>query len=417
MTGHEEHDGTGLGRVSQRLLTDARKLAAAVTAHLADASEFYRSLPSEELNGDIRRITEQAIRGFAQTLRTGRPPAPDHLAEVRASAARRAEEGVPIEAVVTAYHLSAQRCVDALQPEMTSAEVIGVHRALLEYLRVALSQVATAYMEERQALIGETGVAHQTMLSALLDGTAVHDTAHRTEFRLPPCYVVLAMAIGPHSDEVDSDVNASVAARRKTRRIRAELHRQAGHAVLARITAQEALALLPRPGGPDDLDAADWARLGALTESLAKVAGAPIVAGTAAAVPADVADAARLAGDLRDLAVAFHRAPGVYRLPDLLIEHQLTRPGPARDQLADLLRPVQDKPDLLPTLRLYLQTNLSRRQVAAKLRVHPNTVDYRIRRIATLTGLDITDHTSLLKLIAALAALDAAQITAPPSHA
>ncbi|GGV36781.1 hypothetical protein GCM10010182_71230 [Actinomadura cremea] len=43
-----------------------------------------------------------------------------------------------------------------------------------------------------------------------------------------------------------------------------------------------------------------------------------------------------------------------------------------------------------------MQTNLNRRQTAAKFRVHPTTVDYRI---------------------AALAALDAEQITACPSLA
>ncbi|MEV7028513.1 helix-turn-helix domain-containing protein, partial [Kitasatospora sp. NPDC093558] len=44
--------------------------------------------------------------------------------------------------------------------------------------------------------------------------------------------------------------------------------------------------------------------------------------------------------------------------------------------------------------------------VAAQQHVHPNTVDYRIRRIAALTGLNPAEHGDRIKLSAALAALD-----------
>ncbi|GAA4965676.1 helix-turn-helix domain-containing protein [Actinoplanes utahensis] len=67
--------------------------------------------------------------------------------------------------------------------------------------------------------------------------------------------------------------------------------------------------------------------------------------------------------------------------------------------------------DLVPTLRLYLEADLNRRKVATQLHVHPNTVDYRIRRVAVLTGLDTTAHRDLLTLSAALAAHDAATAT------
>ncbi|MFC9970727.1 PucR family transcriptional regulator [Spirillospora sp. NPDC127200] len=396
-------------RLARQLLTDVRGLAARVTARLAAESPVYRRLPAEELDGDIRRIVEQNIRQLALLLQTGRTYDDEGLAEVRASAVRRAEEGVPIEAVVGAYHLGARMCLDELLPASDPAEAARAAIVLLESLRMSVPQVVAGYLEERQAQIGESDAAHQTLLSALLDGRDVEGVARRTGTHLPACYLVLAMAIGLHPDESDPAVDAAVAARRKIRRVRTELERRTGTPLLARITAGEGLVLLPRPAGADAASPEERAWSSALAEGVARAAGVPVVAGAVGCTPEGAAGAARLSVELREVAVVFRRPPGVYRLADLLVEYQLTRPGPARDQLAELLRPVVARPGLLPTLRLYLDTGLNRRQTATALRVHPNTVDYRIRRIAALTGLDTTDHTDRLKLTAALAAHDSEQ--------
>jgi sugar diacid utilization regulator len=66
----------------------------------------------------------------------------------------------------------------------------------------------------------------------------------------------------------------------------------------------------------------------------------------------------------------------------------VSRPGPARDRLADLLTPIAGRADLLSTLEGWFEADFDRRRAAAALHVHPNTLDYRLRRIAELTGLD-----------------------------
>src|ERR687890_648174 len=66
---------------------------------------LYAMLPREQLEGEILAITTANLRLFFSTLREGRPLAPEELAEIRMSAARRAEERVPLEAVLTAYHV------------------------------------------------------------------------------------------------------------------------------------------------------------------------------------------------------------------------------------------------------------------------------------------------------------------------
>ncbi|MFD7734395.1 PucR family transcriptional regulator, partial [Kitasatospora phosalacinea] len=180
-------------------------------------------------------------------------------------------------------------------------------------------------------------------------------------------------------------------------------HRRTAGAQLPAGAAAGAPVLLP-----DDSPAPtpDRTALAALLDRLARACGAELTAAATTAAPADVADAARLAADVRRVAQATGRGPGPHLLDDVLVEYQLSRPGPARDALAALLTPLTGRPELLDTLRAFLTSGLDRRRTAARLQVHPNTVDYRLRRTADLTGLDAVRGPDLLTLRAALAAHD-----------
>jgi len=87
----------------------------------------------------------------------------------------------------------------------------------------------------------------------------------------------------------------------------------------------------------------------------------------------------------------------------LLLEYQLSQPSEARDRLAGLLDPLDDYPELLETLLVYLSMG-GRRPTASKLHLHPNTVDYRLRRVQALTGLDATAAADVSMLEAAITA-------------
>ncbi|MEU5956106.1 helix-turn-helix domain-containing protein [Streptomyces sp. NPDC047525] len=405
---------TGDKSVGRFLIADVPGLAATVTRRIADDLPVYGRLPAEELHGDVRAIVVMTIRAFAEVLRTERMPPPEFLEAVRRSAARRAEERLPVDAVVSAYHYGARICVEEVAATVEPQDLIEAHRLLLDCLREITAAVTSGYVEESQSLIGERDAARHTALSALLDGLddrvdaggARLDPAH-LGIRLPPCYLVLAFTIGRHPDEDREDVDATVASRRKIRRLRTELDRALGHSVLSRLSADEGLALIPSETAPDRAPEADRARLENLTRSLITVSGVPLTAGVAASAPAGVPHAVRLATELRDTAVGTGRPPGVYPLTALLLDYQLTRASPARAHLAALLSPLAEGPDLTATLRTYFASNLDRRRTAERLHVHPNTVDYRLRRIAALTGLDVAAHTDLLTLRAALTAYDA----------
>ncbi|MFD8483675.1 PucR family transcriptional regulator [Kitasatospora sp. NPDC059673] len=394
--------------VHQRLLALAPELATEVTARLLDRLPAYHALPPEQLRGEITRQLERGIRAFADVLRTGRPPGEDELARIRESSARRADEGVPLESVVGAYHLGAQLCAARL---LTAAEpadlpdIVTAQDRLLGYLRLVSCAVAAGYVQERQAALGDEQVARQALLSRLLEGGDPRAAADRAGIRLPARYVVLSLAIGPHPDESRPGVNRSVAARRKLRRLRAELERRQPDGVpLAALAADGGTVLLPTTG-LFDRDA-----LTAQLDRLARACGAPLVAAATTAPPSAVADAVQLATEIRLVAETTGRGPGLHLLDDVLLEYQLSRPGPARDTLAAILAPLTDRPELLTTLRTFLACGLDRRRTATRLLVHPNTVDYRLRRTATLTGLNPARPPDLLTLHAALTAHDTAAL-------
>ena len=66
--------------------------------------------------------------------------------------------------------------------------------------------------------------------------------------------------------------------------------------------------------------------------------------------------------------------------------------------------------DLVDTLEAFLAADLDRRRAAAALHVHPNTLDYRLKRVEELTGLNLTraDDLTLTALALKQRALDSA---------
>jgi hypothetical protein len=405
VTGHERSPATlGGVPVYQRLADAAAALAPAVLHRIVEELPAYAQLPPEELRGDITRIIERTIRAFIHMLRTGEPPPPALLDALREDVAQRAEEGLPPEAVVSAHHLGMRVAWDHFATDAAEgdlAAVVDLGRIQLRYLEDVTAAVCAAYVRERELAFGEQRAARHRLLDALLNGEPAADPAARAGVLLPPCYAVLGLAVGPHPDEHRDTVDRAVAARRKLRRLRAELQRSARGQVLSRLTPSGGLVLLP--GG-----SADWAEVTRVIAAAGHAAGAAVTAGAAFAAPAGVGAAAEVAARISEVARAAAHPPGVYRLEDIALEYQLSRPGPARDILATLLDPLLDTPELMLTLRTHLREGSQRQHTAKCLHIHPNTVDYRLHKISELTGLNPGDPADTPRVRAALIARDAA---------
>jgi DNA-binding PucR family transcriptional regulator len=150
-------------------------------------------------------------------------------------------------------------------------------------------------------------------------------------------------------------------------------------------------------GGVDDTDKAAAAIAPHLGDG-------PIVTGPLVEdlLAANVSARAAVAG-LR-AAVAWPEAPRPVSSDDLLPERALAGDGHARRQLvATVYQPlVEAGSGLLETLTTYLDTSGSIEATGRALFVHPNTVRYRLRRIADVTGLAPSDARDAYTLRVAL---------------
>ncbi|MFT4127482.1 MAG: helix-turn-helix domain-containing protein [Gordonia sp. (in: high G+C Gram-positive bacteria)] len=167
-------------------------------------------------------------------------------------------------------------------------------------------------------------------------------------------------------------------------------------------------ALIPvfeaEPDLPEWRESGQYAALRRNLQDLERVVGASVLSAVAAAEPDGIPEAYRLAREVLRVARCYGRVNGVVELTDLALEFQLTRRSAATTSLAGLLAPLDGRPGLHETLECYLDSSCDRAVTAASLHVHPNTVAYRLRKVADLTGLDPTANSDVVTVAAAVAA-------------
>lgn len=378
------------------------ELVAEMLHRLAAELPSYAWVADAAPDDPVRAMTHRFVDYYSGAFARRELPDTAMLAPVRRTAERRATGGVPMEEVMSAFHLGTAVVTEhlaGLAGADDEAVVIAIQALGFDLVRLLAVAVATGYTTERQSVLGEELATRQTLVADLLGGTATDESALRAGIRLPPAYVVVAFSMGEGGVPVDDE-----AQRRAIRRIRLEATRIVDEPVLWASPRSGWLAFVPYPAGSDWFSMDDRVWLALTHRQVQAVVDLPIYTGWAAAAPAGVPEAAKLARDVCDVVLATHRPPGIYELDDVLIDYQLMRPSPARDRLQEMMTPLTDRAELLLTLRTYLDTGCDRRRTAQLLHLHPNSVDNRLRRCADLTGLDATQSEEAMVIRAALLA-------------
>ncbi|GII31956.1 PucR family transcriptional regulator [Planotetraspora mira] len=386
-------------RVATRLDLLADRMVDAFVAEIP----LYAHLPREQLEGELLQICRHNLRLFFRVLSHDELPDERELLTVRRSAARRAEERVPLETVLTAYRVGSrigwqELCDDAHPDER--ADLFEAAHLVITFNNLVTGAVAAAYLEERQAIHDEDREARRRLAEALLAGMPARQLAERAGHRLAAGYHVLAVRVESSVDERDEEVESAVAARRKLRRMEQGLSDDSGHESqsLSVLSPGGGVVLLPRTD-PDDRDA----RAADVVARMAKAADAPVLAAIATGADLDgVPPAAAEADHVLRLAVRLNAAPGTYTLDDVLLEYVLTSAGEVGRRLADVLHPLESGPELVQTLAAWFANDFHRMRTAAALHIHPNTLDYRLARIHELTGYSVGSGRGVLVLGTAL---------------
>ncbi|MEU6827886.1 helix-turn-helix domain-containing protein [Nocardia beijingensis] len=397
-------------------LKDVRALSRQMVGHFVQTVAPCGTLPGDAIHGDITIITRVCLELAASMLDGSNIS--EKTGQLEDAAAQWAREGVPIGTIHHAIHegfkigfdlvvstaLAEQRASGSAETEPISTVSTADYQSILdgaklvvEMLDTMTTAVSAAYVRELRAVVSEHHTAVHTLTSALLGGHPTSTMARECGIDISDRYRVIALAIPRHPDESNPMLDAKVVARRKLRRVQAELATRCDDTVLSLLSVDGGTLLIPA----DDITKGG---LKELIGHLSRAARVHITATEVTAATDTVPTAADQAHELLDMVARLGSVPGLYHFDELALEYQLTRPGPAREQLGSLLDPLDEYPELLETLQTHIAHNLNRRRTARLLHVHTNTVDYRLKRIGQLTGFDPAEASGLWRLRSALVA-------------
>jgi sugar diacid utilization regulator len=397
--------------VVDQLERDAPAIARRMALAAREEVDEYSAVADPAFADEVVAHAAEHVKAFVLAARRGRPPEGEELDFVRSRGAQRARELMPLDALLEAYLIGQRTVWEAIvaaagdSPEGMRAgrELTGLTFAYTHAINVA---VAEAYLRESRALASEAERSRRDLLDRLLSGGEPGpDEARRAEaLGLRPDadqMVVVAVARG-EADTAQGEDAARLAVRAL---IRADPERPF---VVAR--HDEVVAILPVyvRRGPAEVRALlerAAATLARTHQVLLRAGVSSVCSGLSelARGYGEAGRALRHAGDgaaavaLQDLALLDYLASEADDTARRLVPAGVRRLVEADGQLAGALG---------KTLHAYADSDLNVARAAKQLTVHPNTVHYRLRRIAGLTGRDPRRFDDLAELLTALRLLD-----------
>lgn len=379
-------------RLSARTLRELERasgrLAKASVAAMEEQLSWFGRLPADQ-RASVLLITQTGAAGFVRWLRD-----PEHALELTTEAFRGAPRDlsrwISLRQTVGLVRLAIEVFEQQL-PEFAAdeAESAALVEGILRYGREVAFAAASSY-----AAAAEARGAWDARLEALVvDGIVRGDAEESVLSRAaalgwdPAASATVMVGTSPSDDPptVVFEVRSRAA--------------RAGCPVLLGV---QGTRLVVVAGGADD----EQARDGALLDTLAAAFGdGPIVAGPTVSGLAEAHASAAEALSAMRAVVAWPGAPRPVRAIDLLPERALAGDPSAERRLVDeIAKPLEDAgPALLATVEGYLETGGVLEMCARRLFVHPNTVRYRLRKAAELTGRNAADPRDALVLRVALA--------------
>ncbi|MGW7489075.1 PucR family transcriptional regulator [Streptomyces sp. NPDC054786] len=358
----------------------------------------YAELPADVKDVEIAATARHGLRLFLDRVVRDPRTVPGDFDVFRERAAQRAEEGMPLHLLLTTHCVGVwvlwQALRDAARPGEDAA-LVELADWLFGAEQRIVRTVTETYLDEQAALASERRAERRSLVRGLLEGTAPPPAGSGLDG--PSLVLSVQLPDGPR---------APVAARRVVRRLQAALDRAFGREVPALLDGTGGRAIVPGRVQPPPV----------LAELLDGVCGPGVrFAAVHAEHGTEIPEAARTAARIVRVARACGHPAGLHRLDDVLLEYQLSRPSAGSDRIAALLDPVADRPELIETLRTHLEQAQDRRATARLLTLHPNTVDNRLARFATLTGLDLSTPRGTALALAALLLRDAEEPGRPAS--
>lgn len=368
----------------ERLTEAAGELATDATVRMESAYPWYRQLSADE-RAWVGLVAQAGISAFLDWVADPRE-APQLTADVFGSAPRELARVVSLEQTVALVRTTievVESAIDALVDEPARSRA---REATLRYSREVAFSAAEVY-----ARAAEARGAWDARLEALVVDSILRD-------EMDPSVTSRISALG-WSDAAPITVVAGFAPIADVEGSLDVLRRAARNHDLLLLSGMHGDYLIALVGhSTDDEHAARAARL------IAPHFGpGPVVVGERALDFEDVGAAVRTAATAVQAAAGWPDAPRPVSTHELLPERAMAGDQRARTELMDAVyAALIDEPHLMATAEAFLERTPTLEGTARALFVHPNTVRYRLGRIADLTGFAPTDPRGALALRMAL---------------
>nr|WP_245529027.1 helix-turn-helix domain-containing protein [Beutenbergia cavernae] len=355
----------------RRLRQGTDMLTGAALRRLDEELAWYRSLAAEDRSW-IGMVAQSGIAAFISWYE--RPePTTFNAAEIFRAAPPELTRSISLQHTLQLVRIVVEVVEEHTEELATPGQDRELRDAVLRYSREVAFSAAEVYARAAEARGAWDARLEALVVDSLLRGEGDDSLASRVAALGWSGRGATIVMVGTAEEPLDTSFAADL--RRAARR--------AAHDALVGIQGMRIIVVL---GGEGDL------RVGA--ESLAARLGpGPVVIGPEVGDVSEAHRSARVA--LAGLAAvrAWPSAPRPVLAEDLLPERVLAGdPDARRTVLSDVYGPLLGVGGpLLETLSAYLEAGRSLEATARGLFVHPNTVRYRLRRIAAVTGWDATD--------------------------
>lgn len=372
---------SALAATLPRIERAAGALATASVARMDETLPWFRELPADQRSW-VMLVAQAGVRSLVEWLRRGGDQEiSDEIFDVAPPALARS---ISLQQTVALIKVTVDVTEEHVPHLAAPGEEEALHAAVLKFSREVAFAAARVYARAAESRGAWDARLQALLVDALLRGDSSDVLASRAAALgwadAPPVAVAVGRSPG---GEVAAVLHG--------------LHRAARRIGVEAIGGVHGDRLVVVLGGADPpLEAA--ARL------LSRFGDGPVVVGPAVPRLDDAAESARAALAGYRACVAWPEAPRPVAAADLLPERALAGDPEARRTLrTDVYGAlVRAGGHLLETLDTYFACGGVLEGVARSLYVHPNTVRYRLRRIADVTGLTPTDPRQAFALRLAL---------------
>ncbi|WP_460858899.1 PucR family transcriptional regulator [Nocardiopsis coralliicola] len=365
---------------ARRLERSMGVLGTASVAAMESRLNWFRRMSAEDRSW-VGLVAQSGVAAFVDWFKNPARGRPAITVEVFGTAPRELTRSVSLQQTVDMIRV----VIDVVESQVDDLAAPGgaqqLREAVLHYTREVAFSSAKVY-----ARAAEARGSWDARLEALIVDSLLHGDGDGGEEGLASWgsalrwthtpVVAVAGAAGEDPEGALEDLRGAA--------------RRAGHDVLAGLQGDRAVVVL---GAGAEEARSPRAPLSTV-EPLAGLFGpGAVVVGPTVAELRDAGTSVRSAVSGLRAAAAWPDAPRPVAAEDLLPERALDGDAAARTQLVqEIYAPLRDAGSpLLDTLSVYLEHASSLESTARMLFVHPNTVRYRLSRIAELTGHTPTD--------------------------